>query len=189
MADFDTAEFRAARFNRGAADQIAERSFPMVMRGYDRAAVDAFVAGGRSSSSRSWRPAVAGVRRAAGARGGRRGDREHPSARPRDRRRDRRALARPGRGPPPAGRARGGAGAAGRPTSTPSRSSSTRACCGRSASGSSRTSASSRTTCCHRGGRAGARLDAQMLTEQDRGATDHGLGERPADRAGRAATA
>ena len=43
MADFDTAEFRAARFTRGAADQIAERSFPVVMRGYDRAAVDAFV--------------------------------------------------------------------------------------------------------------------------------------------------
>jgi DivIVA domain-containing protein len=43
MADFDTAEFRAARFSRGAADQIAERSFPVVMRGYDRAAVDAFV--------------------------------------------------------------------------------------------------------------------------------------------------
>lgn len=43
MADFDTAEFRAARFSRSAADQIAERSFPVVMRGYDRAAVDAFV--------------------------------------------------------------------------------------------------------------------------------------------------
>jgi cell division initiation protein len=43
MADFDTAEFRAARFTRSAADQIAERSFPVVMRGYDRAAVDEFV--------------------------------------------------------------------------------------------------------------------------------------------------
>jgi cell division initiation protein len=43
MADFDTAEFRAARFTRSAADQIAEHSFPVVMRGYDRAAVDAFV--------------------------------------------------------------------------------------------------------------------------------------------------
>ena len=43
MADFDTAEFRAARFTRSAADRIAERSFPVVMRGYDRAAVDAFV--------------------------------------------------------------------------------------------------------------------------------------------------
>jgi cell division initiation protein len=43
MADFDTAEFRAARFTRSAADDIANRSFPVVMRGYDRAAVDAFV--------------------------------------------------------------------------------------------------------------------------------------------------
>lgn len=43
MADFDTAEFRAARFTRSASDEIANRSFPVVMRGYDRAAVDAFV--------------------------------------------------------------------------------------------------------------------------------------------------
>jgi cell division initiation protein len=43
MADFDTAEFRAARFARNRADDIANRSFPVVMRGYDRAAVDAFV--------------------------------------------------------------------------------------------------------------------------------------------------
>jgi len=43
MADFDTAEFRATRFKRSAADEIANRSFPVVMRGYDRAAVDAFV--------------------------------------------------------------------------------------------------------------------------------------------------
>ena len=43
MADFDTAEFQAARFSRSAADEIANRSFPVVMRGYDRAAVDAFV--------------------------------------------------------------------------------------------------------------------------------------------------
>ena len=43
MADFDTAEFRASRFNRSAGDDIANRSFPVVMRGYDRAAVDAFV--------------------------------------------------------------------------------------------------------------------------------------------------
>ena len=43
MADFDTAEFRAARFTRSATDEIANRSFPVVMRGYDRAAVDAFV--------------------------------------------------------------------------------------------------------------------------------------------------
>lgn len=43
MADFDTTEFRAARFNRSRADELGERSFPIVMRGYDRAAVDAFV--------------------------------------------------------------------------------------------------------------------------------------------------
>lgn len=43
MADFDTAEFRATRFTRSAADQISDRSFPVVMRGYDRAAVDAFI--------------------------------------------------------------------------------------------------------------------------------------------------
>jgi DivIVA domain-containing protein len=43
MADFDTSEFRAARFSRSAVEQIQSRSFPIVMRGYDRAAVDAFV--------------------------------------------------------------------------------------------------------------------------------------------------
>ena len=43
MADFDTSEFRAARFSKSAAEQIENRSFPIVMRGYDRAAVDAFV--------------------------------------------------------------------------------------------------------------------------------------------------
>jgi len=44
MAEFDTQEYRAARFNReSAADQLRDRSFPIVMRGYDRAAVDAFV--------------------------------------------------------------------------------------------------------------------------------------------------
>jgi cell division initiation protein len=43
MADFDTSEFRAARFSRSRADDLGERSFPIVMRGYDRAAVDAFV--------------------------------------------------------------------------------------------------------------------------------------------------
>jgi DivIVA domain-containing protein len=44
MADFDTQEYRAARFNRdSASDQIRDRTFPIVMRGYDRAAVDAFV--------------------------------------------------------------------------------------------------------------------------------------------------
>src|SRR3954454_23762099 len=45
MADFDTAEFRASRFARSRADEIADRAFPVVMRGYDRAAVDAFVEG------------------------------------------------------------------------------------------------------------------------------------------------
>jgi DivIVA domain-containing protein len=43
MADFDTAEFRAARFTRSRIDEIANRTFPVAMRGYDRAAVDAFV--------------------------------------------------------------------------------------------------------------------------------------------------
>ena len=43
MADFDTAEFRANRFSRNRADELADRTFPVVMRGYDRAAVDAFV--------------------------------------------------------------------------------------------------------------------------------------------------
>src|SRR3954453_15388313 len=43
MADFDTAEFRAARFSRSSADEIATRTFPVAMRGYDRAAVDAFL--------------------------------------------------------------------------------------------------------------------------------------------------
>jgi cell division initiation protein len=43
MADFDTAEFRATRFSRSRADEIADRTFPVAMRGYDRAAVDAFL--------------------------------------------------------------------------------------------------------------------------------------------------
>ncbi len=43
MADFDTTEFRAARFARSATERIENRSFPVVMRGYDRAAVDTFV--------------------------------------------------------------------------------------------------------------------------------------------------
>ena len=44
MADFDTTEFRAARFDRrGATERISRREFPIVMRGYDRQAVDAFV--------------------------------------------------------------------------------------------------------------------------------------------------
>jgi cell division initiation protein len=43
MADFDTTEFRATRFSRSATERIENRSFPVVMRGYDRAAVDTFV--------------------------------------------------------------------------------------------------------------------------------------------------
>jgi DivIVA domain-containing protein len=43
MADFDTEEFRASRFSRSRVDDIASRTFPVAMRGYDRAAVDAFV--------------------------------------------------------------------------------------------------------------------------------------------------
>jgi cell division initiation protein len=43
MADFDTAEFRASRFSRSRADELADRTFPVAMRGYDRAAVDAFL--------------------------------------------------------------------------------------------------------------------------------------------------
>jgi cell division initiation protein len=43
MADFDTAEFRASRFSRSRADDIADRTFPVAMRGYDRAAVDSFL--------------------------------------------------------------------------------------------------------------------------------------------------
>jgi cell division initiation protein len=43
MADFDTTEFRATRFSRSATERIENRTFPVVMRGYDRAAVDTFV--------------------------------------------------------------------------------------------------------------------------------------------------
>lgn len=44
MTDFDTTEYRAARLDRGSAsERIAGRSFPIVMRGYDRQAVNAFV--------------------------------------------------------------------------------------------------------------------------------------------------
>jgi DivIVA domain-containing protein len=43
MTDFDTQEYRATRFSRSAGDELASRTFPVVMRGYDRAAVDAFV--------------------------------------------------------------------------------------------------------------------------------------------------
>jgi DivIVA domain-containing protein len=44
MADSDTTEFQAtSRFNRSAADRIANREFPLAVRGYDRHAVDEFV--------------------------------------------------------------------------------------------------------------------------------------------------
>jgi DivIVA domain-containing protein len=43
MADADTTEFQAARFRRSVTDQIANREFPLAVRGYDRGAVDAFV--------------------------------------------------------------------------------------------------------------------------------------------------
>jgi cell division initiation protein len=43
MADFDTAEFRAARFSRSRVEEISNRTFPVAMRGYDRAAVDTFL--------------------------------------------------------------------------------------------------------------------------------------------------
>jgi DivIVA domain-containing protein len=43
MADSDTNEFQATRFRRSATERIANREFPMAVRGYDRHAVDAFV--------------------------------------------------------------------------------------------------------------------------------------------------
>ena len=43
MADSDTTEFQATRFNRSATDRIANREFPLAVRGYDRHAVDEFV--------------------------------------------------------------------------------------------------------------------------------------------------
>jgi DivIVA domain-containing protein len=44
MAESDTTEFQAtSRFNRSAADRIANREFPLAVRGYDRHAVDEFV--------------------------------------------------------------------------------------------------------------------------------------------------
>jgi cell division initiation protein len=43
MADSDTSEFQAARFTRSATDRIANREFPLAVRGYDRHAVDEFV--------------------------------------------------------------------------------------------------------------------------------------------------
>jgi DivIVA domain-containing protein len=43
MADADTTEFETTRFRRSATEQIADRDFPLAVRGYDRHAVDAFV--------------------------------------------------------------------------------------------------------------------------------------------------
>jgi DivIVA domain-containing protein len=44
MADSETTEFQAtSRFNRSATDRIANREFPLAVRGYDRHAVDEFV--------------------------------------------------------------------------------------------------------------------------------------------------
>ena len=43
MADPDTTEFQARRFSRSATERIANRQFPVAMRGYDRHAVDEFV--------------------------------------------------------------------------------------------------------------------------------------------------
>jgi DivIVA domain-containing protein len=43
MADSDTSEFQTTRFDRSASDRIANREFPLAVRGYDRHAVDDFV--------------------------------------------------------------------------------------------------------------------------------------------------
>jgi len=43
MADSDTNEFQATRFRRSATDRLANREFPLAVRGYDRHAVDEFV--------------------------------------------------------------------------------------------------------------------------------------------------
>jgi DivIVA domain-containing protein len=43
MADADTSEFQTTRFNRSATDRIANREFPLAVRGYDRHAVDDFM--------------------------------------------------------------------------------------------------------------------------------------------------
>ena len=43
MADSDTTEFETSRFRRSATERIADRDFPLAVRGYDRSAVDAFV--------------------------------------------------------------------------------------------------------------------------------------------------
>ena len=43
MADSDTTEFETSRFRRSATERIANRDFPLAVRGYDRGTVDAFV--------------------------------------------------------------------------------------------------------------------------------------------------
>ena len=43
MADSDTNEYQATRFRRSATERIANREFPLAVRGYDRHAVDEFV--------------------------------------------------------------------------------------------------------------------------------------------------
>jgi cell division septum initiation protein DivIVA len=43
MADSDTTEFETSRFRRSATERIANRDFPLAVRGYERGAVDAFV--------------------------------------------------------------------------------------------------------------------------------------------------
>jgi cell division initiation protein len=43
MADSDTTEFETSRFRRSATERIANRDFPLAVRGYDRSAVDAFM--------------------------------------------------------------------------------------------------------------------------------------------------
>jgi DivIVA domain-containing protein len=43
MADSDTTEFETSRFRRSATERIANRDFPLAVRGYDRGAVDAFM--------------------------------------------------------------------------------------------------------------------------------------------------
>jgi DivIVA domain-containing protein len=43
MADSDTNEFQATRFRRSATESLANREFPLAVRGYDRHSVDEFV--------------------------------------------------------------------------------------------------------------------------------------------------
>jgi DivIVA domain-containing protein len=43
MANSDTNEFQATRFRRSATESLANREFPLAVRGYDRHSVDEFV--------------------------------------------------------------------------------------------------------------------------------------------------